>query len=777
MYVLNKMEGASPKRLCVEDELDTEVKTQLTLPPGAIEDVQRLESSTTNAINISVLSTAPPGLTASPMSNDVTVLKNQVEFLYHSQKECMNTLNQITNEQRDAMTKTNDMVSTLNLTLSAFKHHQDALTVSEKSLWSSITETRQVLERSANEFHKNTAEIKEEAARTKLEFNELWSKTTTSIHEETNRTRQDLNNMGKKFSDQMNAIVNHLDKMPVGTPKNEEIPEDSNGPYDRQSLRSSDGIRDWWYQLPENWAWCPNAREPLGPTKFPTLHNRNVPANHTINLTISDPPKFDVNRFESYRRDLFWWRDINSAVDDSTLITTIAVKCTEEILKSIVSNFLEETRDDRVNRTFGHFIRILDSHFEKTAQELALGKMSLWTNFERKVGESIRNYWLRYNRVTASLAKSGIKMPAEILFSKALASLKLEKVQLGILMSTLESKGITKDLLELQRISVKLFESQFLHATDAILKLEEEDQCETIDELVIEPGEGEDEDEILECFSNPEGEVFEIRKVAPKSKRSKGLRTNAVNSSRNFYTGGSASSNASTKSTTATGIKKGASTLRCWRCGGNHSWRQCHLPWQKTLAFGTNIGNNSGNSSTKSIETASLTTGMQNIPENSSTPPRSTCDTGKGQMCEDKTESIKLTEEEWISKYNLSIGSINVVTQLEEVSEVHNDTNGKSVFMGKQQIVLDSGATSSVVGRQWLQDFRGSNPISSLLSSKKRFKFGDSRIFESLGLTRIHIIVEVIDANKKKMDRHFTILRDVVPCAVPLLLSRVAMKF
>ena len=770
------MEPLSPKRLCIENDSEMIPKPEHTMPLGGFDEVQRMDSKTSNAINISVSSTAPPGLGSVPVTDDVNILKSQVEFLYKTQKECMITLNQITNDQREAVLRTNDMVSTLNLTLSAVQTNQSTLTASEKSLWGSINETRQALEKSAGQLHKNTAEIQEEAARTKQEFTEMWNRTTSNIQEETVRTRQDLNNMGKMFSDQMNAIVNHLDRVPGEDIKEEERADDPHGQNDRQSLRSSDGIRDWWYQLPENWAWSPNAKEPLGPTKFPTIHNRNVPANPTINLTISDPPKFDINRFESYRRDLLWWRDINSAVDDSTLITTIAVKCTEEILKSIVSNFLEETRDDRANRTFGNFIRILDSHFEKTAQELALGKMSLWTNFERKGGESIRNYWMRYNRVTASLAKSGIKMPDEILFSKALSSLKLEKVQLGILMSTLESKGITKDMLELQRISVKLFESQFLHATDAILKLEEEDQPEIIDELIGEPVEGEEDDEILECFSNPEGEVFEIRKVAPKSKRSKGLRTNAVNSSRNFYAGSNGNTSVSVKSTNGNGNKKSGSTLRCWRCNGNHSWRQCHLPWQKTLAFGTNIGNGSGNSSTKQPELAALTTGVQNTTEGSSTLPHPSGETSKGQTCENKTESIRLTEEEWISKYNLSVGSINVVTQYEEISEVHNNADGKSVFMDKQQIVLDSGATSSVVGRQWLHDFRGSNPISSLLFSKKRFKFGDSRVFESLGVTRIHIIVEVIDANKKKIDRHFTILCDVVPCAVPLLLSRVAMK-
>lgn len=179
--------------------------------------------------------------------------------------------------------------------------------------------------------------------------------------------------------------MHHLGKIPENTP-NEEEKHDPNAPPDRQSLRSPDGIRDWRYQLPENWAWSPNMREPQDPSKFPTLHNRNVPANPTISPTISDPPKFDVNRFEIYRRDLFWWRDINSAADDSTLIATIAAKCTEEILKPTVSNFLEETRDDRINRNFGNFIRLLDSHFEKTAQELALGEIPLWANFERKGG-------------------------------------------------------------------------------------------------------------------------------------------------------------------------------------------------------------------------------------------------------------------------------------------------------------------------------------------------------------------------------------------------------
>ena len=85
-------------------------------------------------------------------------------------------------------------------------------------------------------------------------------------------------------------------------------------------------------------------------------------------------------------------------------------------------------------------------------------------------------------------------MTGEILLIKSLSSIKLERAQLGILTSTLASKGITNDLSELQRISVKLFESQFLHAADAILIMEEDDCAETIDELTTDPADIKEED-------------------------------------------------------------------------------------------------------------------------------------------------------------------------------------------------------------------------------------------------------------------------------------------
>ena len=193
------------------------------------------------------------------------------------------------------------------------------------------------------------------------------------------------------------------------------------------------------------------------------------------------------------------------------------------------------------------------------------------------------------------------------------------------------------------------------------------------------------------------------------------------------------------------------------------------------MAFGTNIGSNSADLSGKSIETAALAAEMQISPGNSPMVGKSVPDGCKGNQCDDKTDAVKLTEEEWISRYNLNIDAIQMVVQFGEVSEVRDDDPNSSIFVGNQQIALDSGATS-VVGAKCLHEFKGSNPTSSILFSKKRFKFGDPRVFGSLEITRIHIIVEVTAATGKKLGRHFTIVCDVVPCTAPLLLSRAAME-
>ena len=56
-----------------------------------------------------------------------------------------------------------------------------------------------------------------------------------------------------------------------------------------------------------------------------------------VNLHITDPPKFDVSRYEVFRREILWWRDIHASLDDDVLIATLAVKSTDDTLKTVMT--------------------------------------------------------------------------------------------------------------------------------------------------------------------------------------------------------------------------------------------------------------------------------------------------------------------------------------------------------------------------------------------------------------------------------------------------------
>ena len=92
-----------------------------------------------------------------------------------------------------------------------------------------------------------------------------------------------------------------------------------------------------------------------------------------------------------------------------------------------------------------------------------------------------------------------------------------------------------ESLEELKRLSVKLFELNFLEQDDRILKVEEtEEDCASIPksdntlETIWE--------EQVETFLTDEGECFEIRKIpSPKKKGSRGEFANAISSSIRSY--------------------------------------------------------------------------------------------------------------------------------------------------------------------------------------------------------------------------------------------------
>ena len=66
--------------------------------------------------------------------------------------------------------------------------------------------------------------------------------------------------------------------------------------------------------------------------------NRGIPnpmATMFTNVQISDPPQFDANHFEIFRRELLWWNDLRHSIEDKSLIAVLAIRPKGDLLKSI----------------------------------------------------------------------------------------------------------------------------------------------------------------------------------------------------------------------------------------------------------------------------------------------------------------------------------------------------------------------------------------------------------------------------------------------------------
>ena len=82
--------------------------------------------------------------------------------------------------------------------------------------------------------------------------------------------------------------------------------------------------------------------------------------------------------------------------------------------------------------------------------------------------------------------------------------------------------------------------------------------------------------------------------------------------------------------------------------------------------------------------------------------------------------------------------------------------------------MIDSGASASVCGRNWLQLLYEGQEIGRLQRSEKAFRFGDGKSVSSLGCKWISVWVESMDDDKKFPTCFRT---DVIEGDMPLLIS------
>ena len=235
---------------------------------------------------------------------------------------------------------------------------------------------------------------------------------------------------------------------PISLPNHETQPEEHNEGSDQTTHGNS--------------AW------PSGNYSGDDNYHRNVPHNvppapttAVVNVHVTDPTMYTPERYELYKKELLCWRDIHHGISDRQLIGMLALKA-EGVIKAIMVQYMEATRNQVGYRTLKQVISTMDNELAKTAQETSMAKIGIWSSFARKNEESIRLYWMRWQKLEQSLSKSGITFPDAVSYHRALSGLRMRQPSLGVLLGTLESQKAVNSIAELRRLSIKLFETSFI---------------------------------------------------------------------------------------------------------------------------------------------------------------------------------------------------------------------------------------------------------------------------------------------------------------------------
>ena len=109
---------------------------------------------------------------------------------------------------------------------------------------------------------------------------------------------------------------------------------------------------------------------------------------------------------------------------------------------SMLVKFMESTRRIISDRTVSKLVEFLDLQLAKTAREISIDKIGIWSGFRKRPDESYRPFWIRWGKLPDSLARPNVEFPPEVNYFRAMAALGGKQPKLGILLGALESSRL-----------------------------------------------------------------------------------------------------------------------------------------------------------------------------------------------------------------------------------------------------------------------------------------------------------------------------------------------
>ena len=497
----------------------------------------------------------------------------------------------------------------------------------------------------------------------------------------------------------------------------------------------------------------------LGPMRG-RIGNEGNAKDFIPNVKIAPIPTFDSLKYNHWRREFLFWRQLHLFVPETQIISFIGLNG-GSILRSHVMRLFRNTDLRPERRSFAELLSVLDGQYAVSAQERDMEEMDKLFELRREKHESIQEFWAKFDVLISHLEGSAAMLSDSLLFIRALRSLNINAQQRMSLIGLMDCRALPHSLQNLRTCSLQFF------GVYSSLKTKEERTWMT-GEL------GYDDD------NNQEADGGIDTLVLKKGKKNRpGMEGQALKKTNDMV---------NLRNEVMVAEKK---IGKCFRCGSaDHMLRQCPVPFTPVLAFApnaTNSGKGQGRDNRgKGVGKNSRVLFQEDMSALNSEDSSSSnhMPVTEEDIVEDNqthgaeevdSETAYLWDEEWMTEIN-TIMTCDVLS-----TEIDQQINLKTVSHSLKlpELIIDCGAASTVVGLTWLKRWRkwGEQTEALMLAkSTKQFRFGNNCLYPSMGSITLHgwIWTGISDQTKKKQDVSFLV--DVIALDVPLLLSLQSLK-
>ena len=524
------------------------------------------------------------------------------------------------------------------------------------------------------------------------------------------------------------------------------------------------------------------------PFGFPanTFHGYNpLPCYGFPNMVIDSCPTFTPSTYQNWKREVKLW----IAGQPGATITQLLAKLIHVLplaVKTEALLYMDQTEKNPGERTVNHVMDMLDSRFGRTDSERACAWLTSFTDFKRETQENYKDFWARFTRCVAKLEALGMPMNNKIVFNRAIHALRLPDGQLPIVLSALETRPDRFSVDALREITIRMYETHKVGGDSS-----EVFATNTANPAPAENGQGTyfaddqswydqdwwtDEDWAM----NHDSEISEIMLEDGSIML---MKPKKLSKPRNSPGSHESSRRGAVKTFSHIPNRKGKGGGKsvCLRCGDpSHHWKDCPHPFREKLdpRFSSK-----GKGKTFTVEESPTPITQPEgethitIPQPEPVVTESACPSGSNETPERVPQPSM--NDIWAQYYAHGEGS---TTNLVNVCHTIHLNLPESHTPGKREsrnlpppILIDSGASCSVVGQKWIDSWGRHLNWPKRIASSREFRFGDGPPFASQGEMHLPILIPK-ERTSDSLNHILTFKVDVVAALIPMLISQQALS-